>query len=826
MMRSAGLTKRRGGGKAAGRTVRRRAAWTASAMTALVFPALLAGTSAQAAGVSQTGLVAATSAGWAIDSGSSLANVAVLDVVMLVDESGSETPAKVADEKQTAGTIVQSLLNPRSRVTVVGFGGVNHLGPDQNPVDVVCQPTVASGTANLGYLASCVGNLHRRTEAEGDDTDYAAALGQAMTYFNPATSYGQQSPSGAIKVVLMMTDGAVDVHRNTQQYGTNWLEGEHQAVNQQLAAAKTDGVQVWPLGFGTDIGTGITEPQALAYLNQLAAGGAPAVCDKRHTANQPHATWVNDPADAINALDQLYSDAACVGTNTTKTQLGGGVSSGNLSVTIPDIASDAVISVDRGSPSVQVGFSLPGGKQWTDSSTISGQDTSPVEVLHVANITPDDVGTWKIKLTAPPGLASQAVSATVFWQGAVRAVITASPPSAKLGQPISVILSVLGPEGPITDLATLNNLLAGVTVTGDGLPGPTQVPVTNAGESGVSATGAGDYKGTFTAPNQQGTLTFTGTASGYGLYATQVPTSVSVGTSNPGFTATVQFPVVTSVQAGDGITGQVVFTNQTGSAKQVRLELSSSGTNASITSPDGAITVPSSNPPSVPFTVSVAKDSPVGSAWLQVRIVDAANPGLVYNEEILTVRVTKPPGFLAKYLWDIIGILVALALIVLATLWRRAVIRRRKDVRGLIAILRRNGEQLGKELPAPNRWSDVFRFIIRDEAEPGARLDFPQAGFSEYRVKRAGPGEVKLMTPAGGEPYDVVISGPGEVMDHNGLELAFRDTRRPRGGRAGGGRRPPGRPKASSGSTQTQPLDPNLTRTTPSAPTAPKDEWL
>ena len=47
----------------------------------------------------------------------------------------------------------------------------------------------------------------------------------------------------------------------------------------------------------------------------MAAHGAPAVCDTKHVANQPHATWVNNPSDAINALDQLYAEAACLGTN-------------------------------------------------------------------------------------------------------------------------------------------------------------------------------------------------------------------------------------------------------------------------------------------------------------------------------------------------------------------------------------------------------------------------------------------------------------------------------------------------------------------------------
>src|SRR5579859_3371226 len=231
--------------------------------------------------------------------GPTQAAVALLDVVMLVDESGSETPQKVAQEKATAGTIVQSMLNPLSRVTVIGFGGVNGVAPNQNPVTVVCQPTITGGQQSLSYLATCVNGLHRRSEAEGDDTDYAAALTEAMNYLSPSSTATPPSPAGAIKVILMMTDGAVDVHRDTLQYGSDWQLGEQQAINQQLKLAKQDGVQVWPLGFGTDFGTGITRAQALAYLDNMAANGAPAVCDKKLTANQPHATWVNNIDNAL-----------------------------------------------------------------------------------------------------------------------------------------------------------------------------------------------------------------------------------------------------------------------------------------------------------------------------------------------------------------------------------------------------------------------------------------------------------------------------------------------------------------------------------------------
>jgi von Willebrand factor type A domain len=695
-------------------------------------------------------------------------NLALLDMVVLVDESGSETPQKVADERATVGTIVPSLLNRASRVTVVGFGGVNHVAPNQVATDVACVPTIASGAANLAYLSSCVGKLHRRSETEGDDTDYAAALGQAMSYLSSASTATPPSPNGAIKIILMMTDGAVDVHRDTKQYGSNWQLGEQTAISAQLATAKQDGVQVWPLGFGTQIGSGLTEAQALTKLNALAHNGSPAVCDHKHTANQPHATWVNNPDDALVALDQLYADAACVGTQTKQ----GTASSGQLTLTIPQIASAAAISVARGSPGVRVSFEMPGGQTWTDASAISGQD-SPVEVLHLYNVTQADVGTWKIHLSAPSSLANQLVRATVFWQGAVRAVITANPPSAKLGQPISVALDVLGPNGPITDPSTLSSLLVNVSATGNGLAGTANVPVTGtAGEPG-------HYTGTFSAPNQETTLTFTGTAAGYGLYTTQVPATVGVGTQTRGFTATPGFSGQQSVRTGGTVTGQVVFTNQTGAAKRVRLVLSVTGAKAALTSPGGTITVPSGRPPAVPFTVTVARDSPTGAALVKVQAVDAAS-GRVYNTAEQDFTVTKPPGFFAQHRWEILGLIALIIAAALAwfTTWR--ISRARRDVRHLVATLRRGGVSMGRDLEPEGKWAEIFPFIIRDEASDAPRLDYPPRGQSAgiYQVRRAGRGLVRLTTPTGLRPYDVEVGGPGLLMA-NGLELSFRDTRHP-----------------------------------------------
>jgi von Willebrand factor type A domain len=726
------------------------------------------------------------------DSSSSGASVAVLDVVMLVDESGSETPAKVAAEKQTAGTIVQTMLNPRSRVTVIGFGGVNNITPGQNPVDVVCQPTIAGGQANLDYLASCVGKLHRRTENEGDDTDYAAALNEAMSYLSPGSTATPASPSNAIKVILMMTDGAVDVARNTQQYGTDWRLGEQTAINQQLSEAKADDVQLWPLGFGADVGTGVTQAQAKDYLNQMASSGAPAVCNTRQAANQPHATWVNDPTDAINALNQLYMDAAC---------LGGGTVTGPspLTVSIPAIASSAAISVDRVNPAISVTFKMPDGSTWTDASAISGADAnSPVEVLHLSSISQADVGKWQIDLTAPQNLAHQLYSVTVFWQGAVRAIITATP-SVKPGQPIAVKLTVLGPTGPITDPGTLKSLQVGVTATGQGLSSPVGIPVTAL----TGASNTGSYAGSYTAPSQPTTLTITGIASGYGLYATKFPATVAVGLASEGFVATPHFNGVTSVGAGGTLGGTIDFTNQTGRAKQVLLKLTADGTTASV-SPTTPITVPSQasgNPPSVPFTVTIGKQA--GLASLELQVIDAST-GQVYNTVADEIQVTTPPPWYIRYLGLIIGVIIALALIIGGLLAVRARRRYIRGVNDLTAILRRDGAELGAPLRAPQKWSDTFTFIIHDEGGRDPRLDWPQPGVPVYRVKRSGNGMVRLLTPTN-DSYDIVVGSPGERLEHNGLELAFRDRRRARA-RGGGGKTPP--PQRVSGVPPVVPSDP------------------
>ena len=141
------------------------------------------------------------------------------------------------------------------------------------------------------------------------------------------------------------------------------------------------------------------------------------------------------------------------------------------------------------------------------------------------------------------------------------------------------------------------------------------------------------------------------------------------------------------------------------------------------------------------------------------------------------ITVTKPPAFLDKYNVGDHRHPRLIVLIIAGVLWRRAVIRARKDVRGLVATLRRDGVQLGRELRRQSGWSEMFTFIIRDEdcAEPPAGA--PAAGIlGLYQVRRAGAGVVRLMTPT--RPAALRGRGrrPRAEPWADGLELAFRDT--------------------------------------------------
>jgi hypothetical protein len=697
--------------------------------------------------------------------------VGLIDMVVLVDESGSETAGSVADEKATTLEVASSLLNQKSRVTVIGFGGVNDPSANQDPTNVACPPTTA---ANRDTLAACVNeNLYRRKPAQGDDTDYAAALGQAMSYLDPSTTYGQQSPPGATKVILMMTDGAADVHNDTQQYTSNWYGGELSQVDARLSTARQDNVQFWALGFGSDIGTDVdgklvTRAAALQYLDNMAAAGAPAVCQGQRAPVQPYARWVDNSGDAFTTMGQLSADASCSGY---------GVADGSRHIKIPDYATSAIISVNRGSPDVRVTFVQPDGQPWTDASALSGQDSSPVESLDLNNLTNAEVGTWTIKLNASGKYANQVVQASAYWQGTVSAVVSANPSSAKPGQAICSELTLRGPRGPVDDAADIVDFKASIAAAGDGVT--EQVPVTSNGQPGCLASGPGIYAGVVKAPSGSGTVTFTGTVAGYGLTTSYEPATVTVGPNTAPFTAAIQYPPNQAglrAQAGGGLPLKVAFSNGTGSAQRALLTVSGDVTRPTIGGTGRELTVPAGQQETVPFSVDFPANSAPGLDTVQVTVTDAGT-GHMITSASFDVTVTKRPGIWDMYREYIIGAAILLLLILLFLRWRRAVTRWRMDVRGLTAYLRQDETQLS-ELPAKSRAGDSFRFVIEDPEGRAPRLNYEESGLAPHIVRRSGNREVTLMTPAGEQFEDVVLGQDHVPVAGTKLQLAFTDDRR------------------------------------------------
>ena len=171
--------------------------------------------------------------------------------------------------------------------------------------------------------------------------------------------------------------------------------------------------------------------------------------------------------------------------------------------------------------------------------------------------------------------------------------------------------------------------------------------------------------------------------------------------------------------------------------------------------------------------------------------VNAAT-GQALNTAEQDFTVTKPPGFLAKYWWAILALIVLVIAAILAALWRRQVIRDRKNVRGLEITLRLGGEQKGRPLSAPDKkYDEVFPFVINDETTPNPWLDHPGRTVTTgtYQVRRGKPGNLRLVgpnVPNAPRPYDAELHGAPVVLN-GGLELSFTDTRHPGWTSTGGG---------------------------------------
>ncbi|MFI7419975.1 vWA domain-containing protein [Nonomuraea sp. NPDC049684] len=707
-----------------------------------------------------------------------------LDMVVAVDESGSLSAGAVSREIEATSTIAQSVLNPQSRVTVIGFGS-NNGRPGQNAVDQVCRPTVVGDGVSLQYLAECVKGLHRRTDEEGNDTDHVAALTQALATLRDG------SPANALKVVFLLTDGHLDVPRSPA-YGSGSEsdpvvrqrrnEGAAQQLGDVIGQTQREGVQIWPLGFGA----GVTQEN----LDRFAAGGSRAGCDAR-AESRPRARIVRDDRDVTRSLFEAYAAASCSGLTPTDSTTVEDGQVRELKVEIPLIATDGTITVSKSDPRVLAEFVDPRGRTVTtgtdgDSTFAHSGANTATEALRIVN--PLN-GTWTVRLKAPQRLSRRLVSATALWQGAVQATIVPEPPSARAGQEVRIRLSLVTRKGAITDEEALRGLTFSVTATGGGLAQPQTVQVRDDGSAPDDREHDGRYAGVFAAPRGPGDVTLTGVVAGIGIRAERVPTTVTVGSAETVVQGQIEFDGDGTVRQGEVVRGRVTVHNGASSPRRARLALRSVAGVRATPAPDGPVTLPPGDS-TTPFAIGFGKDAALGGASVEVRLADDGDPAVAYASGLLTVTVERPPTWWETYRRYIAAAALVLLLAAVTLLMVRAARRRRVNVRGLSVALTLDGERTGAELKAPSSWSPRFRFALRGDTY-AARLVPPRPGDDDqaFTVCRAGAG-VTVETPEG-DRYPLGMGVESEPLP-SGHRLVFRDAAKRRGTtRRTGLRRPP-----------------------------------
>ncbi|MFI6577951.1 VWA domain-containing protein [Nocardiopsis sp. NPDC050513] len=701
-----------------------------------------------------------------------------LDVVVLVDESGSLSDADVEEETQAASTIAQSINNPGSRVTVVGFGSDIEGGSTLRAARDVCRPTVVDEGTGRQYLADCVSDLRRRESEEGNDTDHAEALRVALEHLD-------DGPDGAMRIVFLLTDGTLDVPRN-DQYGdtpAERREGAEDALDDRLARARDDRVQIWPLGFGSRIDRD--------RLDDMAASGHDRSCESQEVA-RPTARVAESSEDVVRSLQEALAAASCSGLGEPDSDVLGPGDGLDLTVEIPVIATEGTLVVNKNDPAITVeyvdpaGVTVPLGEDEYDGSAISHSGrNSAVEVLHIGYPRP---GAWTVRLTSPPGGGEELVTATAQWQGRIRATLTHGGEQAPGGD-LDVHLTLrTRDDDVITDPEAFEALDFALTADGLGLDG-SSVEVRDDGAGADPATGDGEFSGVLTLPDQEGTLHLTGTVRGPGVAADQRTLSLSIARGGPPLGAAVAFDDVPGeLWTGMSGAGEVTVTNNGTEAEEVALTLNApAGVDARLT-PATVTAEPGGTGDPVAFTYEIVGVGSPGAGTLEVVATDVAGTWIGATQP-LHVQVREPPGLLERYWWAWTALLVLAVVCGVALFVWRDLRLRAAEVRGLVVELRRSdGEPVGNGLRALSGGrSTEFPFVIRaDGADP--RLEHPaRPREPHFTVTRDGPERVRLRSPDG-RVLPLRIGALSEAV-HGRLGIHVSDSRRG----AGRGPRPDGR---------------------------------
>lgn len=650
------------------------------------------------------------------------------NIVVLVDESSSISAQDMDREREAAALIALGEFAPASTIAVVGFGSDNG---GQSPVDVVCPPSTVASAQDRQRLSDCTRTLRSRKPGEGEGTDHAAALGQALNYLR-----GDRTGP---KLIFLLTDGKLDVSDSPRYGPDNTGDLRNRTAAEQIGTllqeANKEQVQVWPLGFG-NVDRG--------QLDRFAQGSFQGRCGAKSPT--PAATVVGSSADVAQALIKAFQGARCAGASEIqRTPLSSG-GSAEARVTIPMIATDGSILVTKHDSRISVSYVDPEGRTVPKSGTQDGStfqvsgENGTVEGLRIVNPLP---GEWTVRISSAPGVPALDVSTVVMYQGAVRSSMTVNPPAPQPGQEVTVALSLHTRSRSITDPSALKDLSFVADIAGDGFTNA--IPLNDDARDGDSRGQDGVYSGRIVIPDQAtGTVKFTGTVAGIGISSDTRTVDAALVTGPRPLAANATFGNTDwNVAPGDTVEGTVTVANNSGRARKARIIVADAapGTVASIPGEQTVLDVPPSGTSTFDFDLAFAEDTVKGANALTLKVVDDENPDDVIYEWRITATVAEPPPLPQIA----IGVMVAAVVTAAMVLWLYR--RRRRDVRGLVVHLYDGAHSRG-DLAASEQPSAVFRFHLGEAAAGIPHLAHSAGGDDSYELSRVG-GQLRLRTPHG-----------------------------------------------------------------------------
>ncbi|MBQ0983595.1 VWA domain-containing protein [Streptomyces sp. F63] len=690
-----------------------------------------------------------------------------IDFAVVVDQSKSLSADDLAREVEAAALIAQGEISERSRAAVIGFGSSEKRG--QSAVREVCRLTVADAVGR-NHLSDCVKQLSRRDARRmGPGTDFPAALRQAL---DRLTEDGEPATP---KVVFLLTDGRLDVS-DSPAYGDDPKSRTEEAEGQlaeQLARAREESVQIWPLGFG-DVDR--------KMLTGMAAGGYRNGCADLPSA-RPRMRVLDGSAEIGKALQETFAAARCarVAQGTV------GRPPADLTVTIPEIATDGSITVSKHDPKVTATYYDPRGRKVPTRGSFDGSvfeatgQNGPVEALRVKNPRP---GTWRVHLEAPEGHRDREVAVRAIWQGKLRSAVTLDPASPRPGEKTVVEVRMQTRRGVvIDDPEQLEGIKVSALLSGSGFE-PLSVPLADDGKGPDRKAGDVRFTGTLTVPEDaDGDLALRAEMSAPGVTGDQRPLNARVTVGTPPVTAALTVERGT-VHPGDEVRGTLEVRNSDSTAHTLRLALADRPPGGGVRISPATVEVPAEDGRTVPLTLSLDPGIAPGEIGGRITVADADDDGRVLANGFIGVVVEPVPT-----LWDdwwgafLAGALLLLGLAAFVAVRLRAA-RKRRDLTGVRLELRADGVR-NDELTVRSGQSTggEFRFTV-DRARgsaPALRRAGPGAA-AVHRLRRSAAGQF-LFRPDGGREQQLSPGGSASAGD--GLEIVFHD-RRSAAGRRGG----------------------------------------